>query len=364
MLIKYMSSTQTFTSLQEFEAYKNNKIKELTIKFIAEYNSLVKKYNETIKKVQISYMLNRIKINKINSLYLELNGLLKNLRAKYDADVLAIKNLSIPNFTQQTQVPTQTQVPIQTYKNKKALLIGINYVGTQYELHGCINDQTAINDKIKETGFNASNIVLVNDNTSVKPTRNNILSEFDKFTKNSSSGDLLMFYYSGHGSYAVDRNGDEKDKRDELICSSDLYGVTDDELKQIIQTNIKQGVTMFALFDSCFSGSVLDLKYTYIDSLTNNMDTQNSNDAETLGNIVMISGCTDNQTSAETVINDIPQGALTGAFLETLKSNKTPTWKELISSMRDLLKKNGYTQIPQLSSGKSLDINSKCYLFA
>ena len=34
------------------------------------------------------------------------------------------------------------------------------------------------------------------------------------------------------------------------------------------------------------------------------------------------------------------------------------TWKELLLKMRELLK-NHFTQVPQFSSGKSLDINSK-----
>lgn len=346
-----MAST---TTNDEFELYKTNKIKELTIKFIKEYNEIVTKYNNTIKLIQTAYTTNRRKIVYINTLYAELNVNLKTLRAKYNDDVLQIKNLTSPTTISESQ---------SYFKNKKALLIGINYIGTSIELKGCINDQNYMKDKIIETGFINTNINLINDTTEIKPTRNNILGEFDKFTKNCNSNDLLMFYYSGHGSYAVDRNGDEKDGRDELICSSDLCGVTDDELKKIIQTNITSGVTLFALFDSCFSGSVLDLKYTYIDSLTNNMDTQNATDSETNGNVIMISGSNDTQTSAEIVVNDMPRGAMTWALLETLKINKTPTWKELIVSMRDLLKKNGYQQIPQLSSGKPLDINSKCVLF-
>lgn len=307
-------------------------------------------------------MSNRVKINRINSLYLELNGILVNMRKKYDADVLAVKNMKPPTFP----IPTPTAptiVPAVTQKlNKKALLIGINYVGTSAELYGCINDQKFMNDKIKEYGFVESNIKLINDNTNLKPTRNTILTEFETFTKNSTVNDLLLFHYSGHGSYAVDTNGDETDGRDELICSSDLRGISDDELKQILQNNIKQGTTLFAIFDSCFSGSVLDLRYQYIDSLNNNLDTQNLKEAETFGNIVMISGCNDNQTSADTVVNGTPRGALTWAFLEALKKNNNPSWKELLTSMREFLKQNGYPQIPQLSSGKLIDLNSKCFL--
>ena len=42
-----------------------------------------------------------------------------------------------------------------------------------------------------------------------------------------------------------------------------------------------QAVTLFALFDCCFSGTVLDLKYQYLDSLDNNLSTVNKNETET-----------------------------------------------------------------------------------
>ena len=84
---------------------------------------------------------------------------------------------------------------------------------------------------------------------------------------NSKPGDLLVFGYSGHGSNISDKNNDETDGRDELIIPLDLKQIVDDELKQLIQTYLKKDVTLFALFDSCFSGTMLDLKYQFIDSL-------------------------------------------------------------------------------------------------
>ena len=50
---------------------------------------------------------------------------------------------------------------------------------------------------------------------------------------------------------------------------------------------------------------------------------------------------------------------MTWSFLNALKNNPKPTWSELLIDMRNLLKKSNYTQIPQLSSGKEIDLNSK-----
>jgi hypothetical protein len=152
-----------------------------------------------------------------------------------------------------------------------------------------------------------------------------------------------------------------------LFCS-DFQRILDDELKTIIQTNLKENVTLFALFDCCFSGTILDLKYQYLDSLNYDNYTENSKQLETKGNVIMISGCNDNQTSADAVFNNIPNGAMTWSLLQSLEQNKNKTpseqlsWRELVKSMRDLLKKSSFEQIPQLSSGQFADIDTKIFV--
>ena len=116
------------------------------------------------------------------------------------------------------------------------------------------------------------------------------------------------------------------------------------------------------MFDSCCSGSVLDLKYQYLDSLNYDKYTENPNDLETVGNVFMISGCTDEQTSADAFINNKATGAMTWSLLEGLKQNPNCSWRELIKTMRDLLKKSQYTQIPQFSSGLFVNIDNKVFI--
>ena len=166
--------------------------------------------------------------------------------------------------------------------------------------------------------------------------------------------------YSGHGSYTIDRNGDEKDARDEMIIPLDMHGIVDDELKQIIQTNLKTNVTLFALFDSCFSGSVLDLRYQYLDSLNYESFTENNKQLDTQGNVIMISGCSDQQTSADASISGRFNGAMTWSFLECA----TPDicWRDLLKNMRKALKASSFSQLPQMSSGSIVNIDHKVFL--
>jgi hypothetical protein len=293
---------------------------------------------------------------------------INNLVKLYNTNINTLKiSLSQAITRVQNYIPTQIVIGNNNNNNnnnnnKKALLIGINYTGTQNELYGCINDVNCIKERISKAGFTEKNIKIMTDLTPKKATRVNILEEFKNLLINSQSGDFLFFLYSGHGSYTMDRNGDETTGYDQLIVGCDLQGIIDDNLKSLIQTYLKANVTLFAMFDSCFSGSVLDLKYQYLDSLNYEKYTENSKQLETVGNVCMISGCTDKQTSADAFINNKANGAMTWSLLEGLKQKPGCSWRELIKTMRDLLKKSEYTQIPQFSSGLFVNIDATVFI--
>ena len=329
---------------QELSQYKANRLSDLKKTYNANCISVTQYYNNIINIISKSRAIN--KARQINTIKNLLASSISNLTKKYNADCLTIEK-----FT-----PKQIKID----KAKKALLVGINYTGTSNELFGCINDANCIKERISTKGFTSINTIT--DLTTKKPTRDNILSEFRNLLINSQAGDLLFFLYSGHGSYALDRNGDESDGYDELIVTSDLKGITDDELKTIIQQNLKQDVTLFAMFDSCFSGTMLDLRYQYMDSLNYDKYTENDKQAVTVGNVFMISGCTDEQTSADAVFNNKANGAMTWSLLESLKQKPNDSWRELVKNMRDILKTSEFDQIPQFSSGSFVNIDTPVFI--
>lgn len=311
-----------------------------------EYKELVHAYNKMIVTIQNLKIINKNKKYYLTNLLRQFNVKLALIKKKYQDALEAINT-------------------IQPTKVKKALMIGINYTGTASQLNGCINDINNVSSLLTtKYAFKPEFITKLTDETSEKPTRAVILSSFENFLKSGNEGDVLFFSYSGHGSTTIDFNNNEKTGNDEMIISSDLKGILDDELKFLIQTHLKKGVTLFALFDCCFSGTVLDLKYQYLDSLDNNLSTVNKNETETFGNVIMISGCTDLQTSADAYLNKKYQGAMTWSFLSVLSSQTTTTnvssltWRDLLIKMRDQLKTSEFEQLPQLSSGQLMDINS------
>ena len=329
-----------------FNEFKALKIKTLTNIFNYNVNILTNYYNNALNNINRSRNTNVNKNKLIQTLVNDVNNKYKLLKIQFNNDISYINNLVMPE--------------IKNKINNSALLIGINYLGTSNELFGCINDTNSINALI--SNYNFQKICVLTDNTEKKANRNNILSEFKNLLTNSKSGDVLLLFYSGHGSYILDKNNNEATGNDQLIVPCDLNGILDDELKNIIQLNLKKDVTLIALFDCCHSGSILDLKYQYMDSLDNNNFTENINESETTGNVIMISGCSDVQTSSDATINNKSQGAMTWAFLEAFKSEKNVTWRNLLIKMRDLLQKSNFSQKPQLTSGSFFNIDSQVFI--
>jgi hypothetical protein len=321
-------------------------------------NQLISIFNSNVVRLQSNLAINVRNIQR--SRIINKQGYINAVINKYNNDINILRNNLILNIHKINSFTTEFVVNKANIKNKKALLIGINYINTPYQLYGCIDDTSRMKDLLSSYGFNDFNIIT--DLTTIKPTKDNILNEFKNLIVNAKSGDVLFFYYSGHGSYTLDRNNDETDKRDEMLVSLDIKGVLDDELKSILQNHLRNDITLVGMFDSCHSGTMLDLKYNYLDS--NNYDKYSENDkvSECQGNVIMISGCMDSQTSDEAVIDNKNQGALTWSFIDCI--NKTPncSWRELLRQMRDLLKSKRFSQIPQLSTDSFYDIDSKVFI--
>ncbi len=248
---------------------------------------------------------------------------------------------------------------------KKAVIIGISYKGTSQELYGTHND--ANNIKVFLENKKYSCILMKDDKetpTEFKPTRSNILRELNKIIREAQSGQKIFIFYAGHGSRTKDRNGDEKDGYDEVICSLNGH-ITDDELHEIIVNQIRDDAKVRCLFDCCHSGTCLDLQWRWL------IDYKyfNENTNPELKDVVCLSGCLDHEPSAEAYIGKCEEfqgnyaGAMTFCFIKSMifaeKYHKDMTLKELMFKIRFLLMEAGYTQVPQLSMSKRIYLKKK-----
>ncbi|KAI1913876.1 Ca(2+)-dependent cysteine protease [Ophidiomyces ophidiicola] len=289
---------------------------------------------------------------------------------------------------------------------RKALLIGINYFGQRGQLRGCINDVKNMSTYLNQS-FNYARedmVILTDDqqNPMSQPNKANILRAMHWLVKDARPNDSLFFHYSGHGGQTPDLDGDEDDGYDEVIYPVDFRNaghIVDDEMHRIMVKSLPPGVRLTAIFDSCHSGSALDLPYIYStqgvlkepnlakeagqglfdvvsayargdmggmvstamgfikkatrgdDAYKKTMETKTSP-----ADVIMWSGSKDVQTSADATINGQATGALSWAFITALKKNPQQSYVQLLNSIRDELSAK-YSQKPQLSCSHPLDTN-------
>lgn len=258
---------------------------------------------------------------------------------------------------------------------RRGLMIGINYTGSSNALNGCINDCENLKQFLTSKNYFKSNeLIMMNDNQSggLYPTKANILNQFRELVKfaNANKGKQIEMFisYSGHGHHIKDTSGDEADGQDEVLCPVDFSSagfIVDDQIRADLIDKLPSNVKLLMIVDACHSGTMGDLRYAYkVDS--SNAYTVFGNYKDTKCKCVLISGCRDDQTSADAYVRDDIQKRMEyqGAMSASLIKNYSDgiTYNDLINKMRSWLRNNRYTQVPQLSSGKLININDKFIL--
>ncbi|KAI0685326.1 caspase domain-containing protein [Cytidiella melzeri] len=290
---------------------------------------------------------------------------------------------------------------------KKALCVGINYFGQQAELKGCINDARNVQRFIcTHFGYKADDIVMLTDdaqNPRQIPTKQNIIQAMQWLVRDAHPNDSLFFHYSGHGGQTKDVDGDEADGYDETIYPVDFKQnghIVDDVMHDVMVKPLPPGCRLTAIFDSCHSGSALDLPYIYstegkvkepnlaaeagqglLSAVTSyargdmgsvfssvsgiiKSASGSSQRAErkaratktSPADAISWSGCKDSQTSADTVEAGQSTGAMSYAFIKVLSQNSQQSYQQLLINIRTVLKQK-YSQKPQLSASHPMDVN-------
>ena len=320
--------------------------------------------------------------------------------------------LNVPPYDSPTTVGT-----------KRAFLIGCNYnfpgsacIQQGCVLRGCIQDVVQVRSAlVSQCGFVESNIQTLRDDVQVTspvfPTKQAIVSGLTNVLTNATAGDFVFIWFSGHGvrvpnPSAVGGYNECWVPADTLLAGNYL---TDQELNRIVKL-AAAGVVVFVGSDSCHSGTVFDLKYILGQNGVQTNKTmaklrgregpipatslvaslpfvpniparsifsshvfhtlkgaviplqviQDENYIATSAAVIALSGCSDPQTSADTVEDGINQGAMTWAFLSTLRYvlNRNGYVSDLLTGMRDLLSANSYPQVPQMELGLLFDPNT------
>jgi hypothetical protein len=252
---------------------------------------------------------------------------------------------------------------------RKALLVGINrYPDPADELRGCVNDVVLMRETLeRHYGFTDPGAFRVL--TDRRATTAAILEGLAWLVDGAASGDALVFHYSGHGSQVPDRNGDERDGLDEILCPYDLeweHPLTDDDLAAAV-VPIPKGALLTVILDCCHSGTGLrepsrngsGIRHRYLPHLAGPSDFPRpvrrfgASTAKT--NAVLIAACRDDQTSADAHIEGKYRGAHTWYLCQTLhNANWNPTYRDLASATGAALSRAGFDQVPQLEGPSRL----------
>ncbi|PRQ57121.1 putative Caspase-like domain-containing protein [Rosa chinensis] len=241
--------------------------------------------------------------------------------------------------------------PPKVHRRKKAVICGISYLHTRGELNGCINDAKLMRSLlISKFNFAEDSIIMLTEKETDPykiPYKRNIEGALRWLVRGCQPGDSLLFYFSGHGSQLREQyRGDELDGKDETLCPLDFKTkgmIRDDWINATIVGPIPRDVKLHAIVDSCSSGTILDLPWLC------NMDRDGSCKWDKAsgvwkgasgGEVICISGCHDNQTSAET--QSIPTtGVMTFCFIQAIKSGQAATYGSLLNSMRSAIRSMG-----------------------
>ncbi len=280
----------------------------------------------------------------------------------------------------------------------KALLVGINDYKTA-PLRGCLNDVQAMCDVlVQHYGATEDHLRMLQDGAATKAA---IVDGLRWLAEPDAASSTCMFFFSGHGTFVADQNGDEPDGRDECICPFDYetVGPMNDDALRDLYASFSPDAHLLLIMDCCHSGTVQrdiahDIRYRFlpasydeeqriraaarqirdqrdayvIEKLSDmrdravpqdewerrikdaiaKFDKKHFGQDEVQGQVVLLAACRADQTAA-----DAPLGGYHGAFsyylVETLRSaGGRLTYGALIEQVGRSLYDRGFAQEPQL----------------
>ncbi|KAI0046799.1 hypothetical protein FA95DRAFT_1559752 [Auriscalpium vulgare] len=305
---------------------------------------------------------------------------------------------------QQQQFPSSAAASFYQYSqcsgNKRALCIGVDYYADAQPLRGCVNDAKRMREfLVSDLGYQFHEILLLSEddlNPKNKPTRENILTAMAWLVKDAAINDSLFFHFSGHGTQTRDLDGDEEDGWDETIFPMDYKlarPILDDTIHDYLVKPLPLGCRLTSIFDSCHSGTAMDLPYVYnangkvqkvgfissnTRSLGHMLHCKSLSGVAAIGGMMVagknvfagnkarrtkangadcisFSACADSGEAQDESKNGQYTGAMSFAFRESLRANPTQSYLELLQDLRRRLSK-AYKQVPQLSSSHPMDM--------
>ena len=265
--------------------------------------------------------------------------------------------------------------------SKWALLVGINIYRNSgarpdfSNLAGCVNDVEDMKSLLLGTyDFPPDHIQVLTD---ARATHTAIIDAFkNHLIANAQANDVVIFYFSGHGSQMKDTSGDEADGYDETIVPHDtrdregkVFDISDDELNELLRQLSQKTKKVTFIFDSCHSGSAVrgagQAKKIPADDRTpppapayapRTRGIEGASDLRLDGlEYVLISGCRSNESSFEHLAaNNIERGALSYFLTQKLRSaGSTATYRDVMDNVMGEVNAKYPSQHPELEGARA-----------
>jgi len=261
-----------------------------------------------------------------------------------------------------------------------ALLVGINeYLSPNVSnLSGTQKDLEDMQDYIL-SNYNAfeKKVAVLKDE---EATRANIIKHFEQHLGQAQEGDIVLFYYSGHGSWGKTNEAffkfDPDGREEGLVCHDsrvdNQFDLADKEMAVLLNYVARNNAEVVLLIDSCHSGSVTRYAdastrltgesdqvralsdYLYDSTLDEHRNYYTELAAQNGGEIseipmsrhLLLSACSERELARETKDG----GWFTQSLLATLKENESLSYFQVYSQVFSAISQKHEKQTPQLEA--------------
>lgn len=267
-------------------------------------------------------------------------------------------------------------VASQTKTRIRGLLVGINSfpkLAADHQLHGCVRDtENVCKLLVDEYKVAADDIRQLHNE---RATRKAVLDRLAELVSKTRENEIAVFHISTHGALITRRepSGAVMDHASEILCMSNISPNLDDPDSYISDSDLAAslsklhpGALFVAIMDACHAGATdiartpsnrflpppADIKHRDAARIAKFGTDQKHRLFERAsrnapGHVLVLTACTANQTSDDTVFGHDHQGAFTHFLCAALTKNSNQTYATLLDAIQAGLKKNKDKQTPE-----------------
>jgi hypothetical protein len=234
-------------------------------------------------------------------------------------------------------------------------------------LRGARADAESIKSVLESVyDFPRANVRVLLDSAA---TRAKIIAAIQKLTAESEKGDIVAFYYAGHGAQRYNSKSWKPTHLDETIVPADAnaggFDIRDKELAVLFDGLLDKGVTLTLIFDSCHSGAITRggasglVRMASIDPRDSRDDSRPISPEEK--GALILSAAQDDQPAFETFAEGRDQGAFTHALVRVMRDTpKNEPAHQIYQRVKAMIQSEGSPQEPVI---KGTEANKRRPLF-